>query len=162
MSSRNSVANEKGDLSRWEKSEDVVPSVGRSTVEVFENHLDPEEDKRILRKIDWHIIPYVSFLYLLSFLDRSNIGNAKIVGLVSDLKLKGLQYNVCAAVFFLTYSAAEVPSNIALKLIRPSIWIPSIMLAWGIVMTLMSQVKSYHGLIIARLFLGVTEAGLFP
>ena len=50
------------------------------------------------------IIRFVSLLYLLSFLDRSNIGNARVAGLATDLGLKGLQYNICAAVFFITYS----------------------------------------------------------
>ncbi|KAG8931893.1 hypothetical protein FRC02_001978 [Tulasnella sp. 418] len=125
-------------------------------------HFDEKEDARILRKIDWQLLPFVSLLYLLSFMDRSNIGNAKIAGLVPDLKLKGLEYNICAAIFFITYSLAEVPSNVALKLVKPSIWIPSIMVAWGIVMTLMGLVKDFKGLLIARLFLGLTEAGLFP
>jgi len=52
--------------------------------------------------------------------------------------------------------------NNRLKRLRPSIWLPTIMVAWGIVMTLMGIVQSYHGLLIARLFLGVAEAGLFP
>ena len=64
--------------------------------------------------------------------------------------------------FFFTYAAFEVPSNLLLKKLRPSIWLPAIMVAWGTVMTLMGIVKNYHGLLIARLFLGVTEAGLFP
>ena len=58
--------------------------------------------------------------------------------------------------------AFEPPSNLLLKRLRPSVWLPAIMLAWGIVMTLMGIVQNYHGLLISRLFLGVTEAGLFP
>ena len=65
-------------------------------------------------------------------------------------------------VFFFTYCAFEVPSNLLLKRLRPSIWLPSIMVAWGIVMTLMGIVQDFKGLLIARLFLGVTEAGLYP
>ncbi|KAG8907976.1 hypothetical protein FRB99_001142 [Tulasnella sp. 403] len=169
MSSRVFASDGKGDIVRWENKEDAARSADQLSLDEFENNFDPVEDKRILRKIDRHIIPLVSLLYLLSFLDRSNIGNAKIVGLVTDLKLKGLQYNVCSAVFFITYSAAEVPSNIALKLVRPSIWSYHTETATHAsyrdsyaCMTLMSQVRSYEGLIIARLFLGVTEAGLFP
>ncbi|KAF9050299.1 phthalate transporter [Panaeolus papilionaceus] len=79
-----------------------------------------------------------------------------------DLHLDGLKYNIIAAVFFIPYALFEVPSNICLKLFRPSIWIPSIMVAWGIVMTLMCLCNSYEGLIAARFFLGLTEAGLFP
>jgi sugar phosphate permease len=122
----------------------------------------PAERARILRKLDWHILPVVSLLYLLSFLDRSNVGNAKVAGMSTDLNLVGFRYNIAAAVFFILYSFAEVPSNIALKLFRPSRWIPTIMVAWGLVMTLMCLVNSYQGLIVARVFLGLTEAGLFP
>ncbi|KAJ7497619.1 major facilitator superfamily domain-containing protein [Mycena latifolia] len=118
--------------------------------------------KKILRKLDVHLLPFVSLLYLLSFLDRANIGNAKVAGMAKDADLTGFRYNTIAAVFFIPYALAEVPSNIALKLVRPSRWIPSIMLAWGLVMTLMCLCKTYHDLIIARIFLGLAEAGLFP
>jgi hypothetical protein len=122
-------------------------------------HLD---EKKILRKMDLRLIPMLALLYLLSFLDRGNIGNAKIEGLTEDLGMSGSQYNWCLTVFFFTYAAFEVPSNLLLKKLRPSIWLPTIMVAWGIVMTLMGIVQSYEGLLIARIFLGVTEAGLFP
>jgi hypothetical protein len=122
-------------------------------------HLD---EKAILRKMDLRLIPMLALLYLLSFLDRGNIGNAKIEGLTEDLGMSGAQYNWCLTVFFFTYAAFEVPSNLLLKKLRPSIWLPTIMVAWGIVMTLMGIVQSYEGLLVARVFLGVAEAGLFP
>jgi sugar phosphate permease len=111
--------------------------------------------------MDVRLIPMLALLYLLSFLDRSNIGNAKIQGMDIDLKLSGEQYSLCATVFFFTYAAFEIPSNLLLKRFRPSVWLPSIMVAWGTVMTLMGLVQNYHGLLIARIFLGVTEAGLY-
>jgi sugar phosphate permease len=123
------------------------------------SNVDPQ---KTLRKMDIRLIPMLAVLYLLSFLDRGNIGNAKIQGLQTDLGLTGSQYNLCATVFFFTYCAFEIPSNLLLKRFKPSIWLPSIMVAWGTVMTLMGLVKSYHGLLIARLFLGVAEAGLYP
>jgi MFS family permease len=91
-----------------------------------------------------------------------NIGNAKIEGLQEDLNLTDSQYNWCLTVFFFTYSAFEVPSNLMLKHMRPSIWLPIIMVSWGVVMTLMGLVRNFQGLLAARIFLGVTEAGLFP
>ncbi|CAP61319.1 uncharacterized protein PODANS_3_10840 [Podospora anserina S mat+] len=91
-----------------------------------------------------------------------NIGNAKIEGLQEDLGLTDDQYNWCLTAFFFTYAAFEVPSNLMLKKIRPSIWLPAIMVAWGVVMTLMGIVHNFTGLLTARIFLGVTEAGLFP
>jgi MFS family permease len=79
-----------------------------------------------------------------------------------DLELYGLRYNTALTVFFVPYALFEVPSNIVLKMIRPSIWISSLCFAWGVVMTLMGLVTSYKGLVIARFFLGVAEAGFFP
>ncbi|QKX59618.1 uncharacterized protein TRUGW13939_06755 [Talaromyces rugulosus] len=131
-------------------------------VEQTSNALQNVDEKRILRKMDIRLLPMLSILYLLCFLDRGNIGNAKIEGLPEELGLTSPQYNLCLTVFFFTYAAFEVPSNLLLKRLRPSIWLPAIMVAWGIVMTLMGVVKNYAGLLTARLFLGVAEAGLYP
>ena len=113
--------------------------------------------------MDIRLVPFLAFLYLIAFVDRSNIGNAKIAGLEDKWNIdKGLRYNVAVTMFFVTYGVFEVPANIILKLWRPSRWIATIMLCWGIVMTLMGVVQSYGGLLAARFFLGITEAGFFP
>ncbi|KAJ7638167.1 MFS general substrate transporter [Roridomyces roridus] len=120
------------------------------------------DERRLLRKLDFRILPIVTLLYLFSFLDRTNIGNAKIAGLTKDLDLVGLQYNICAAVFFVSYCVFEVPSNMAIKKVRPNLWLALIMFIWGIIMLSMAFVKNYRGLVVARFFLGVAEAGLLP
>ncbi|KAI5897004.1 MFS general substrate transporter [Schizophyllum commune H4-8] len=141
------------------------PTDGKGTIvnveSVSVSSFDEAEHKRIVRRVDWHLLPLVTLLYFLSFLDRGNIGNAKIAGMAADAHLDGLKYNL-AAVFFVPYALAEIPSNILLKLVRPSRWIPFIMVAWGLIMTLMCLCKTYHDLIIARVFLGLAEGGLFP
>ncbi|KAH8117960.1 MFS general substrate transporter [Phellopilus nigrolimitatus] len=124
--------------------------------------LDPAREKKLWRKLDRNLMPVLSVLFLLSFLDRANIGNAFAAGLIKDLNLVGLESNIASMVFYLTYSTFEVPANMLMKLIRPRFWIPSTMLAWGIVLTLFIVVKDYHGLIVARLFLGIAETGIFP
>ncbi|KAK3686212.1 putative nicotinamide mononucleotide transmembrane transporter protein [Podospora appendiculata] len=125
---------------------------------------DEPATKRLLRKIDRMLIPFLSLLYLLSFLDRTNIGNARLDTLEADLHLDKLkiQYNDALAIFFPFYVAAEIPSNMAMKRFRPSLWIPSIMVAWGICTTLMGIVNSYGGLLAVRCALGIAEGGLFP
>jgi len=123
---------------------------------------DDPDDKKLLRKLDLHLIPTMTLLYLLSYLDRVNIGQAKIDGLMESLNLTSAQYNACLSVFFATYVIFEIPSNLILKRLRPSRWIPLIMVAWGIVMTLMGLVNSYGGLLACRLVLGAAESGLFP
>ncbi|KAK0761632.1 hypothetical protein N5P37_006585 [Trichoderma harzianum] len=124
--------------------------------------LDEAEFKKILRRIDLRLIPLLSVLYLLSFLDRGNVGNANVAGLSKDLHLTGTQYNIALTMFFIPYGLFEVPSNILLKILKPRVWIPIIMLSWGTIMTLMGIVQSYSGLVVARVFLGIAEAGFFP
>lgn len=76
--------------------------------------------------------------------------------------MKNWQYNVSLTVFFISYSLFEPLTNILLKRLRPSIFIPTIMVLWGVVMTCMGLVHNYSGLAATRFFLGVAEAGLFP
>lgn len=80
----------------------------------------------------------------------------------ADLRLTSAQYNIALTVFFFPYALFEVPSNIVLKLLKPSTWIAIMMVSWGTVMTLQGIVKNYNGLVITRVFLGLAEAGLFP
>ncbi|QGI75191.1 unnamed protein product [Fusarium fujikuroi] len=120
------------------------------------------DTNRLIRKIDWSIIPFVSLLYLLSFLDRTNIGNARLDTLELDLNMSGIMYNHALAIFFPFYIIAEIPSNMGMKRFRPWIWIPSMMVVWGICCTLMGIVHNYAGLLAARSFLGLAEGGLFP
>ncbi|TFK43569.1 major facilitator superfamily domain-containing protein [Crucibulum laeve] len=123
---------------------------------------DKERTHTLLRKMDWNLVPFLALLYLLSFLDRSNIGNARLAGLEKSLGMKGLDYNVALAVFFPWYVAAEIPSNIMMKRTSPSLWLCIIMIAWGICMTLMGTVTNFTGLLVVRMALGVAEGGLFP
>ncbi|KEF57246.1 uncharacterized protein A1O9_05163 [Exophiala aquamarina CBS 119918] len=120
------------------------------------------DEVKVLRKMDIRIIPILAVLFLLSYLDRSNIGNAKIQGMTEDLKITSEQFNLCLTVFYFTYAAVEIPSNILLKKLKPSVWFASIMIAWGSVTTLIGVVQNYHGLLIARIFLGITEGGMYP
>ncbi|KAJ6093536.1 hypothetical protein N7486_008825 [Penicillium sp. IBT 16267x] len=119
-------------------------------------------DRKLLWKLDLRLLPWLSLLYLASFLDRTNIGNAKIDGLSENLGMTPNQYNATLTIFFVSYSVFEPLTNVLLKRLRPSIFIPSIMIAWGICMTLMGTVHNYSGLMAVRWFLGLAEAGLFP
>ncbi|KAJ9632925.1 hypothetical protein H2204_007493 [Knufia peltigerae] len=134
---------------------------GLSPDEVI-GEMSPAEEALAIRKIDYRLIPLLTLLYLLAYIDRSNLGNAKIAGMYDDLELYGMKYNTALTVFFVTYVIFEIPSNVVLKILRPSIWLSIICFAWGLVMTLMGLVNSYSGLLAARIFLGVAEAGFFP
>ncbi|KAL5514525.1 hypothetical protein ACEPAG_1841 [Sanghuangporus baumii] len=124
--------------------------------------LSDKEVARLYRKIDFRLMPILSIMYLCSFLDRGNIGNAKLAGLVDQLHLEGNQYNIALTMYFIPYCLAECPANLVLKKLRPSRWLPGITILWGTVMTVMGLVNSYPQLIGVRICLGIAEAGLFP
>lgn len=119
-------------------------------------------EKAFVRRLDYKLLPALSFLYLLSFLDRSNVGNARIEGLTTDLHMTGNEYLFGLTIFFVGYVLFEVPAQIVLKLWTPRMWLPTITVAWGVVATLIGVVHNKTGFFIVRFFLGVSEAGLFP
>ncbi|KAF8912987.1 major facilitator superfamily domain-containing protein [Gymnopilus junonius] len=125
--------------------------------------IDSSVDERaVLRKIDIRIIPWLAVLYLLNFLDRGSIGNAKLYNLEEDIGITDRQYLIALTVFFFPYALLEPASNIILRRVRPSIWLSSMMLIWGVVMTLHGVIKDYGGLITVRVLLGTAEAGMYP
>ncbi|OCF34043.1 hypothetical protein I316_04390 [Kwoniella heveanensis BCC8398] len=128
--------------------------------------MSPEEfeaaEKRLVAKIDRNLVPWMTLLFTMSFLDRINIGTAKLAGLNTDLGLTSLQYNTASMIFFVSYVAAEVPSNLVLKKFRPSRWIPFIMIVWSLFQIFMGLVTNYHQLLAMRFCLGLAESGLFP
>ncbi|KAJ5377125.1 uncharacterized protein N7496_004534 [Penicillium cataractarum] len=122
----------------------------------------PEEEKALLRKIDLTLLPTIWFMYLLSYLDRTNIGNAKISGMQTDLNLTSNQYSVALVVFFVGYVIFEVPSNLVLGRTRPSIFLPTIMIIWGTLTCVMAVIKDFKHLVVLRVLIGCVEAGFAP
>lgn len=144
-----------------------------------ETDLDPTISAHITRKFDKHIIPWLFGLWLLAFIDRSNIGNARIDGLAEDLKIvKGNKFNIALAIFYVPYIIVDgkffyfsaisvgrlltctVPSNWLVKKVGAGHYLPGLVLGWGIVSMCLGFVKTYKGLLVGRFFLGLTEGGL--
>ncbi|PPQ65394.1 hypothetical protein CVT26_000019 [Gymnopilus dilepis] len=137
------------------------------------DNFDTPEDRALVRKIDFRLIPILTLLYLLSFLDR-------ILGLATDLHVSAPGYNTSLALYFVGYVLFEVPANVycvraevfvhidsfshhdRLKRLDPQIWLPSLTLFWGIVSICQGLVTNKAGLFGIRFLLGVSEAGLFP
>lgn len=93
--------------------------------------VDPTAEKRLVRKIDLHLLLPLWIIFLFGFLDRINLGNAAVLGIVKELKLTGNKLNIALQVFFVPYILLEIPSNILLKRFNPSTWIASISFFWG-------------------------------
>ncbi|KAK4097324.1 MFS general substrate transporter [Parathielavia hyrcaniae] len=121
------------------------------------------EETAVRRKIDWHLVPVVTLLYMLCFLDRINIGNARIQGLGDDLDLNtGVRFNWALSVFYIVYLLVEVPSNVILKRVGGKYYLPFLVCGFGLVSLCTAFVTSFEVLMVARVFLGIFEGGAMP
>ncbi|VUC27881.1 unnamed protein product [Clonostachys rosea] len=121
-----------------------------------------DEEKKLVRKVDLMLLPTIWIMYLLSYMDRTNIGNAKIAGMADDLMLTSNEYSLALVVFFIGYVIFEPPSNMILVRSRPSLYLPFLMAVWGVMTCLMALIKDFHHLVILRVFVGIIEAGFAP
>ncbi|KAK4151759.1 major facilitator superfamily domain-containing protein [Chaetomidium leptoderma] len=119
-------------------------------------------ERKITTRIDMHIIPFVVVLYLMAFLDRVNIANARAFGLEDELDMGGVEYNTALTIFFVPYVICEIPSNILLKYFSPRVWLSMCCIGFGAVTVFQGLVQNYAGLLTTRFFLGVFECGMFP
>ncbi|KAK7932036.1 hypothetical protein PG985_002748 [Apiospora marii] len=120
------------------------------------------EEGRLKRRLDWRIIPCTWILYLLGYLDRSNIGNAKTGGLARDFDMTSGQYSIIVLVFFISYLIFEVPANMIIMRVRPSVFLPGLGVIWGTFAALMGATQSWSQLAGLRFLMGVAEAGFAP
>ncbi|KIV78622.1 hypothetical protein PV11_06256 [Exophiala sideris] len=120
------------------------------------------EERKLVRKIDLHLLPVLWVMYIFNYLDRTNIGNAKVGGMQTDLKLSSSDYSMVLSIFFVSYLIFEPPAVMLLARTKPSLFLPSIMIVWGAVSVAVKGVNSLGGLIAFRVALGILEAGFFP
>src|SRR5271154_2146227 len=124
------------------------------------NYTD-EEEKRVIRKFDRRLVLFLALLYMLSFLDRSNIGNARIAGLETTLSLSSSQFEWLLTAFYITYVSFEW-MILLYKLIPAHIYISLCVFSWGLIACLQSVSTSFVQLLFLRGCLGVTEAAFGP
>lgn len=120
-----------------------------------------EEENTVVRKLDRKLVVFLGVLYLLSFLDRSNIGNARIAGLETDLSLSSAQYDWLLTAFYITYIAFEW-MILMYKIVPAHIYISICVLSWGLVSSLQSLTTSFGQLLVLRGCLGMAEAAFSP
>jgi len=118
-------------------------------------------EAKTIHKLRMRIIPFVLLLYVISFLDRINIGFAALT-MNKDLAITRQQFGLVAGIFFFGYFLFEIPSNLLMHRIGARIWIARILITWGILATLTGFVHSVHQLYVVRFLLGLAEAGYFP
>lgn len=121
-----------------------------------------EAKQSALKKVTWHILPYLFIIYFIAFLDRSSITYASIGGMDKDLGLTATTYGFIAGIFFIGYFLFGIPGNMMLEKIGARRWMAFILVFWGTVTLVTGFVANVPMLIVLRFLLGVSEAGLFP
>lgn len=124
--------------------------------------IDPAAEARLRRKMDMRILPAVSLLYLFCFIDRANIGNARIAGLERDLNLKGYDYNILLTAFYVAYIVFELPCQMLTKWWGPGKTLPIFGFLFGLFSFVMAFVHTFGAAVAVRFLLGITESAVFP
>lgn len=122
---------------------------------------EPNVLDRAIRRAKWRLIPFMLLMYILSYLDRANIGYAK-QAYQAATGISDAVFAFGAGAFFITYALFEVPSNLMLHRIGARIWMARIMVVWGLVSAAMVFAKTETNFWVMRLLLGAAEAGFFP
>ena len=119
------------------------------------------QQESIYRKVTWRIMPLLLVCYIVAYLDRVNVGFAKLQ-MMQALGFSDVVYGLGAGIFFIGYFIFEVPSNIILHKVGARLWIGRIMISWGFLSAGMMLVSNETAFYIMRFLLGVAEAGFFP
>lgn len=120
------------------------------------------QTKQLLRKVDFRLLPPVLLMYTLNILDRSNLSQAREGSLEQDLGMTGTDFNLATAILFMGYLLMQLPSNMLIVHIRPSLYLSAAMTLWGVVSTCNAAAKNFTSLVVIRFFLGFVEAPFFP
>jgi D-galactonate transporter len=121
----------------------------------------PEFEKLTYSKITWRLMPFLFGCYLLAYVDRVNVGFAKLQ-MQQDLGMSDSVYGLAASIFFLGYFLFEVPANVILQKVGARLWLGPIMILWGIISSLTMFVQSAASFYALRFALGIVESGFFP
>ena len=118
-------------------------------------------EARLYARVTRRLIPLLFACYVAAYLDRVNVGFAKLQ-MLADLRFSATVYGLGAGIFFIGYFLFEIPSNLILHRIGARLWIARVMLTWGLISAAMLFVTSPTGFYILRFLLGAAEAGFFP
>lgn len=113
------------------------------------------------RKVSWRLIPFLFVCYTAAYLDRVNVGFAKLQ-MLADLHFSDAVYGLGAGVFFAGYLLFEIPSNVIMHRVGARLWIARIMITWGLISGAMMFVRTPISFYVLRFLLGVAEAGFLP
>lgn len=113
-------------------------------------------DQKATTKVDVHLLPILVIMYLLNFLDRTNLAQARLRGTEKDLGMTGTDFNLATSILFVGYLTMQPLPNLLIARFKPSIYLGSVMTVWGTVSAAQASVTIFGGLLVARIMPEVT------
>ena len=120
--------------------------------------IDPEEEKKVVRKIDLMILPYLAVCYAFFYIDKTTLSYAAIFGIEQDLNLHGTQYSWLSSIFYFGFLAWALPTNILLQRLPVGRYVGFNIFMWGFFLMLQAAANSFAGLAALRALAGAAEA----
>ncbi|KAL3418428.1 major facilitator superfamily transporter [Phlyctema vagabunda] len=123
-----------------------------------------ELERRITLKCDLKLLPPLMVLFIITFIDRTNIANAKIEGMITELRMKNTDYNTALWILNIPYICLALPSNMLMKkgFVKPSVYLSGQMFCWSLCTIGLGLTRSFKGILICRFLMGCFEAGFVP
>ncbi|KAI4684231.1 hypothetical protein J4E81_009111 [Alternaria sp. BMP 2799] len=119
-------------------------------------------NKRLVKRLDWRLMPCITLMFLMNYLDRINVSNARLAGLQKDLHMSDTIWNTGISTFYVGYLVGQLPGNLWLAKADPRWLLPSMMMAWSTATICMPAMTSGAGFAVCRFFIGLSEAPFFP
>lgn len=124
--------------------------------------MTPEDEKRLVRKIDWMIVPLMWCCYCLQYLDKTLINYANVMGLQEDANLTETQFSTLALIFYVSYLGLEFPHGYGMQRLPTAKYLGTMVTLWGLIVAVTSACTNYGALVTTRVLLGCFEAAVAP
>lgn len=124
--------------------------------------LSDEEARKLRNKIDWHIMPLMCIMYLITFMDKTTLGQAAVLGILKDAHLSANQFDWLGTVFYFSYLLFQYPQNLALQRFPIGKWMSLNIFLWAIILCCHAACKSFGALFACRFLLGICEGAITP
>ncbi|KAI8366634.1 major facilitator superfamily domain-containing protein [Radiomyces spectabilis] len=123
---------------------------------------DPAAERAVVKRLDKRLLLFAMFGNMVKTLDNTNLASAFISGMEEELQVTGLEYNWMGVAFMIGYLLMQIPSNLLLSRVRPSVYLPCLEMLWCVLTLAMACAQSVRSVLCIRLLLGLAEAGFYP
>lgn len=135
----------------------------KERVAFFRSHAERTPLERdLVRRLDIFLMTFGCISQVIKYLDQTNISAAYVSGMKEDLHLEGNELNYFTTYFSISYCIMLIPSQVIMTWVRPSLWLPSLEIGWGIITGLVALCKNAHQVYVIRVFLGIFESSAWP